>query len=118
MNPCNAIIKSYGIRTSEQWYQCLELWMELSLQNGGSVVFSTYGVFEESWTKNQFGYAVKRVLDIVGVEKLENIKGKPIRAKFKEDGRLGDIIIGIGNFLSEDWFIPKEEELWKEKNNN
>lgn len=33
---------------------------------------------------------------------------------FKEDGRIhnGDIMIGIGNLLEEDWFIPRNEKLW------
>lgn len=115
MNPCNAIIKKWGIRVSEQYSASLDLWLELSLQNGGGVVFTINGVYTEDWEKNQFGYAVKRVLDIVGVEKLESITGKPIRAKFLRDGGISDIIIGIGNFLSENWFIPREEKLWKLK---
>ena len=113
MNPQNAIIKDAGIRVSERYSESLDIWMELKLQNGGGCVFTVSSVFAKEWSKNQMGYALKRILDIVGVDSFEDIKGKPIRAKFNSDGCLGDLIIGIGNFLSDDWFVPREEELWR-----
>ena len=114
MNPCNAIIKSWGIRESESYSRCLELWLELETQNG-SVCYTVYGVYTQNWQKNQFAYGIKRVMEIAGVDDLKYLAGKPIRAKFKEDGSLGDIIIGIGHFLNDDWLILREEELWNNK---
>ena len=54
-------------------------------------------------------------MEIAGVDDLKYLAGKPIRAKFKEDGGLGDVIIGIGHFLKDDWLILREEELWNNK---
>lgn len=112
MNPCNAVIKSWGIRESESYSRCLELWLELELQNGGGVCYTVYGVYTQNWQKNQFAYGVKRVMEIAGVDDLKYLAGKPVRAKFKEDGSLGDVIIGIGHFLKDDWFVLRENQLW------
>jgi hypothetical protein len=114
MNPCNALIKNAGIRISELYTASLELWLELELQGGGCVIFSVNGVSTEDWGKNQFAYALQRILSVAGTEKFERLVGRPVRAQFKGSGQLGDIIIGIGHFLKEDWFIPREERLWKE----
>lgn len=86
--------------------------MELELQNGGGVCYSVYGVYTPNWQKNQFAYGVKRVMEIAGISDLKQLIGKPIRAKFKEDGSLGDTIIGIGHFLKDDWLILRENQLW------
>ena len=76
-------------------------------------MFTVWGPYEEKYNANPFAYSVKRILDICEVENVNELVGRPVRAKFKENGGLGDIIIGVGNFLSEDWFIPREEELYK-----
>ena len=114
MNPCNAVIKSWGIRESESYSRCLELWLELDTQNG-SVCYTVYGVYTPNWQKNQFAYGIKRVMEIAGVDDLKYLAGRPIRAKFQKDGTLGDVIIGIGHFLKDDWLILREEELWNNK---
>lgn len=113
MKPCNALITNYDIRVSERWSKCLELCLSLKLQDGGAVVFTTFGVYIDKYERNQFGYAIKKVMDIVGVTSLSQIKNKPIRALFENEGKLGDEIIGIGNFLEENWFIPTQESLWQ-----
>ena len=64
MNPCNAIIKDWTLRESECYSRCLELVLTLDLQGGGGCCFRATGVYEKKWTKNQFAYAVKRVLEI------------------------------------------------------
>lgn len=57
------------------------------------------------------GQWVKSIMDVVGVEKWDNLKGKPVRA-IMEDASYGALVIGIANFVSDDkTFIPKE--LWK-----
>ena len=113
MTPCNAIIKDWDIRESEGYSRCLELWLELKLQGGGGVIYTVYGVHTKDWQKNQLAYGIKRVLEITGAASIKDLTGKPIRAMFKGDGLCGDVIIGIGNFLEDDWLMLREEELWK-----
>ena len=113
MNPCNAMIKNFGLGVSDRYGESLELWMELELQGGGNVCFTVWGPFRETYDANVFAHSVKRVLDIVGVRNLSDINGKPVRAKFKGNGNLGDEIVGIGHFLKDDWFIPREEPLYQ-----
>lgn len=113
MTDINAKIRTYGLQISDGYSQSLELWLELELQGGGRVAFSVWGPYTEGWKNNVFAYSVKKVLDIVGVEKLKDIDGKPIRARFKENGCAGDTIIGIGHFLNDNWFIPREEPLYQ-----
>ncbi len=114
MNPKNAVIRDYWLRISEQYSMSLELCLELDLQDGGGVVFSVWGPYSGDFHKNTFAYSVKRIMDICGVTNLKDLKGAPIRAKFEGNGQLGDAIIGIGNFLYDDWFIPREEKLYKD----
>lgn len=49
---------------------------------------------------------VRRVLEVVGVETWEKLKGQHVRVK-REDG-WGGSIIAIGNILKDDWFDPKD----------
>ena len=113
MNIQNALIKKCWVEVSEQYSQSLALCLELELQGGGCVIFTAWGPYTEDFKKNTFAYSVKKVMDICGVERLDQIQGSAIRAKFKEDGGLGDVIIGIGHFLRETWFIPREEKLYQ-----
>ena len=112
MNPCNAIIEDWTLRVSEHFSQCLELVLTLKLQGGGCCCFRATGVYTKTWKNNQFAYAVKRILDITDTDELENIKGKPIRAKFSGEGNVGDVLIGIGHLLTEDWLIPRDDDMW------
>ena len=49
--------------------------------------------------------AMMRIMDTVGVEKWEDLKGKYVRCKM---GRLGDGIDEIGNVLKNKWFNIRE----------
>jgi len=113
VNPQNALIKSYSLHESHSWSQCLELILELTLEKGGVVCFECHGVYSEKHTKNELAYAIKKVMDIVGVERLEDITGKPIRAIFAGEGSFGSNIIGIGHFLEDKWFVPSIEKMWR-----
>ena len=115
MNPCNAIIKDWTLKKSECYSSCLELVLTLDLQGGGGCCFRVTGVYEKKWTKNQFGYAVKRVLEITEADRLEDIKGKPVRAKFTGNGSLGDTLSGSGHLLRENWLIPREDSMWNDE---
>jgi len=57
--------------------------------------------------KSNFGAQfIRRVLEVVGVSKWENLKGKHVRVK-RPEGR-GGVIIAIGNIIKNDWFDPNE----------
>jgi len=59
------------------------------------------------------GFWVKRILEVVGVDKWEDLVGKHIRV----DGEEWGVINGIGNITKNKWFYPKKEieELKQEK---
>ena len=47
--------------------------------------------------------ALTRIMDVVGVAKWEDIKGRYVRAK--QEDRL---VVGIGNIIEDKWFEPRE----------
>ena len=49
--------------------------------------------------------AMMRIMDVVGVDTWEDLKGKYIRVKMVD---VGDSIITIGNLIKEKWFNIKE----------
>ncbi len=49
---------------------------------------------------------IENVLQVVGVDQWESLKGKYIRVK-REEGWNG-VIVSIGNVLEDKWFNPKE----------
>lgn len=48
---------------------------------------------------------IRTILEVVGVEKWEDLKGKYVRVDL---GGLGQPAKGIGNILKDDWLYPKE----------
>jgi hypothetical protein len=52
------------------------------------------------------GWWVARVMETVGVEKWEDLKGKHVRV---ETEGLGGHIIALGHFMKKQWFRPGEE---------
>lgn len=115
MKTLNAIIKTVDI-TNEDY--CLMMNIELQLEGGSGVCFGGISLGKPSGTVEQYkkscpwniaGYYITRVLKVVGVFSVNALVGQPCRAIFKNDASLGDIIIGIQNFLSEEKFIPRED---------
>ena len=51
------------------------------------------------------GFWIKRILEVVGVEKWEDLPGKYVRVDGEEWGE----IKGIGNITKDKWFYPKKE---------
>lgn len=49
---------------------------------------------------------IRRVLEVVGVERWEDLKGKYVRVKRGENW--GASIVAIGNITEDKWFDPKE----------
>jgi hypothetical protein len=49
---------------------------------------------------------VTAVIDVVGVRNWESLIGQPVRVKFR-DGPLS-MIIGIGHYTKDKWYIPED----------
>jgi hypothetical protein len=47
-------------------------------------------------------------MEIAGVSKWENLKGKTVRVKLNKEG-LGGRIMGIGHIVKDDWFMPDDD---------
>lgn len=93
----------------------------LSLELGGSSVIGFGGYALDSYEKDDkkrkdtsgIGLEfIRTILDTVGVEKWEDLKGKYIAVELEDD--YAGPVVGIRNVLEEDkWFRPKE---WFEEN--
>lgn len=57
---------------------------------------------------NFAGHWIYRVIEIAGVEKWENLKGKTVRVKLDND-RLDGRILAIGHIIKDDWFSPEDD---------
>ena len=54
--------------------------------------------------KNFAGFFITRVLETVGVESFQKLKGKAVRVRCSHNS-----VHEIGHFLKDEWFNPKEE---------
>lgn len=54
---------------------------------------------------NSASHFIRRVLEIASVEEWRNLKGRAVRIKAEPYG----IIIALGHFLKDEWFVPSEE---------
>lgn len=73
---------------------------------GGYVIGKGYlGAKEFSVERGDGLEAMMRIMDVVGVEKWEDLKGKYVRF---EDCGLGSTVHKIGNLLENKWFDLKE----------
>ncbi len=84
------------------------LTLDLSLSgNGWGVVYGGYCLGRGYLgTKNFVGYAsgleaIMRIMDVVGVDDLTEMKGEHVRVALKG---IGDSVKIIGNFIRDEWF--------------
>ncbi len=102
----NAIIESVQITKEER--NLLDAW--LFLDYGGSAQgFGGYALylpksFKHFNIKSVAGHFIFRCMEIAGVDKWSDMKGKSIRVKI-DDG----LIKAIGHIVKEDWFCPSED---------
>ena len=112
MKAVNALIVNADLKNEH----CLQMPIELEIAGGSGVVFGgiCMGHEEKSNDENE-NYAahyICKVFNVVGVSSLKNMKGKPVRAIFQNEGGLGDLCIGIQNFLDfSNYFIPGNREI-------
>lgn len=105
----NAEIKStmlgyedHGILT---WF--LHLNFGGSGQGFGGYAMDSYSKTKEKRIPSEIlGVHLQQILEVVGVEKWEDLEGKHVRIK-REEGWNGKII-ALGNFLEDKWFNPSD----------
>lgn len=89
----------------------LTCWLYLEWEGGG-VGFGGYSL--DGWSQKdqkRIGSGLgldflTRIMEVVGVEKWEDLKGKYIR--LETEGYAGGMALGIGNLIKDEWLHPKE----------
>ena len=110
----NAKIKNVSLTMAD--HGCLTL--DLALEGDGwGCVFGNYVLGKGFLGSKEFEgsakgmEAIMRIMDTIGVERLEDADGKYVRVKL---GDWGDSISCIGNIIEDKWFDYKE--FFKEEN--
>lgn len=102
----NAVIESATITTGERGF--LDAWLQLdyggSGQGFGGYVLYLPKSFSHHKLESVAGHFIYRVMEIAGVTKWEDLKGKTIRVRGTYSG-----IQAIGHIVKDDWFCPSED---------
>lgn len=108
----NAVITSAEVTIDRGFI--LSAWLQLNY--GGAMIqgFGGYALHmdkssdhhEKSKSRNFTGIFLMRVMEVAGVKKWSDLKGKTIRVEKTDEW--GDII-RIGHIVNDDWFNPKVE---------
>ena len=105
----NALVESVSLSMMDHGVLCY--YLDLKIQGGcgcfygGVVIGKGYLGAEEFEGSSKGIEAIMRIMDVVGVHKWEDIKGKYIRIV---DPGLGGTVDKIGNILEDRWFSQKE----------
>ena len=107
MKERNAIITSAEITNDD--HGCLSAWVHLDYGGsgqgfGGHALHLPKNFEHKDEQKNYCGHFIWRVMEIAGVSKWSNLKGKTIRVKSEHNG-----IEAIGHIIEDNWFCPKDE---------
>ena len=102
----NAIIDDVSLTIAD--HGLLSGWLYLNYGGSGQG-FGGYTLYlPKSFTHHTLesaaGHWIFRVLEVAGVEKWENLKGKTIRVKANHCG-----VEAIGHIVKDDWFCPRED---------
>jgi hypothetical protein len=102
----NALIESVEITDSDRGI--LDAWLHLNYGSSGQG-FGGYALYlPKSFSHHKLesvaGHFIWRCMEIGGVTKWSNLKGKTIRVD--TDGDFGQIK-GIGHIVKDDWFYPE-----------
>lgn len=102
----NAIITSAEIMVED--HGSLTVWLHLDYDGMGQG-FGGYALYlPKTYTHHNIlgtaGHFIFRCLEIAGVEKWDQLKGKAIRVDSCHSG-----ITGIGHIIKDDWFYPKKD---------
>jgi hypothetical protein len=113
----NCLIESADL--SMENHGCLDMTLRLSGQVnvcfGGYVLGKGYlGANDDFWKGSAAGLEyIMRIMDVVGVERFQDLKGKYVRVAHKG---LGSSVKIIGNITKEKWFDA--ESFFKDKREN
>jgi hypothetical protein len=107
----NAIIDSITLDTGDRGL--LTAWLFLDYGDGGHQGFGGHALYLPKSFKHHadLGYAghfIYRCMEIGGVEKWADLKGKSIRVKLDKPGLAGNIL-AVGHIVKDDWFNPSVE---------
>lgn len=104
----NALITGTMLGFEDHGIMSFFLYLEF---DGGGVGFGGYALDEyDKALEKRVGVGIsldliKEILEVVGVEKWEDLKGKHIRV---DSEGWGGKALGIGNLMKDKWFYPKE----------
>lgn len=106
METRNAVIEA-AIITSDD-HGCLSAWLMLDyggmVQGLGGYALYLPKSFTHHKLKSVAGHFIWRVMDIAGVTRWDELKGKTIRVKAEHSG-----VHAIGHIVKDDWFCPSED---------
>jgi hypothetical protein len=103
----NAVIRKVDILIERG---ILTVWLHLEFGSGGQAFGGYYlhSLSRKDYKVTDFGghagHFIMRVLEIVGVEHWDELKGKPVRVRGNSER-----ITTIGNFIKDEWFNPSIE---------
>ncbi len=102
----NAVIESAEINTGDRGF--LDCWLTLDYGGSGQGFGGWTLYLPKHWTHHKIespaGHFIFRVMEVAGVEKWSQLKGKTIRVK-ADHGR----VHAIGHIIKDDWFDPSQD---------
>lgn len=106
METKNAIITDATITSDD--HGCLSAWLTLDYGGSGQG-FGGYALYlPKSFTHHELksvaGHFIWRVMEVAGVLKWADLKGKTVRVKAEHSK-----VHAIGHIVKEDWFCPSED---------